>query len=86
MIDSGRRPVVNWVYVDDIGMTVERMFRRASGRVGGFEQNIPLRVAVDGAGARVDLGCLVEAGRLNNGVPKVRTDRVGLQCDALHRL
>lgn len=31
VIDSGRRPVVEWVYVDDPGKTVDRMFKRAVG-------------------------------------------------------
>lgn len=29
VIESGRRPVILWIYVDDIGKAVERMFRRA---------------------------------------------------------
>lgn len=34
ILDSGRQPVVNWVYVDDVGKTVDRMFRRAIGKEG----------------------------------------------------
>lgn len=34
ILDSGRRPVVTWVYVDEFGKTVDRMFNRAIGHEG----------------------------------------------------
>jgi hypothetical protein len=37
VIDSGRKPVILWIYVDDPGKTVERMFKRAK-RIGRTDQ------------------------------------------------
>ncbi|MGB7189935.1 MAG: hypothetical protein WBD10_07360 [Acidobacteriaceae bacterium] len=48
IIQSGRKPVVLWLYVDDIGKTVERMFRRSLkiGRTDRLEYMAEAYVAV----------------------------------------
>ena len=49
IIDSGRKPVVNWIYVDDIGATVDRMFRRAIGHdeKPGIGRTVQLNYMID---------------------------------------
>lgn len=49
VINSGRRPVLHWVYVDDFGKTVERMFRRAIGHDGkpGIGRTVQLNYMVN---------------------------------------
>jgi NAD(P)-dependent dehydrogenase (short-subunit alcohol dehydrogenase family) len=50
VIDSGRRPVVRWVYVDDVGKTVDRMLRRAAGHDGkpGIGRTVQLNYMAQG--------------------------------------